>query len=272
MTYFSLRKRDPEPEPEPEPSEEEEVDETEEQPDEEPEPAPAKPPTSWRGALWTGICGPGRWLAVRFGTATAWTVHGIAAWACRFYGGWLAVGVVAGWVLLVLAFVPKEYLDRLTAAIERRTHPDQDGAEADDESAGETPTDPDPADVLDLVRDLIGDSRGVLLTALRQPLRAPDTRAVRKVLAGAGIRVREGVRTGGGNGPGVHRDDLPPVSPETKAVDSERCLPSSAANANTNNTSSGTPQKGIRVHRIGAEGVILYDPADTHRHHRTGNQ
>lgn len=260
MTYFSLRKR--EPEPEPEPVEEEQPDEAEGQPDEEPEPAPAKPPTSWRGALWTGICGPGRWLAVRFGTATAWTVYGIAAWACRFYGGWLAVGVVVVWLLLVLAFTPKEYLDRLTAAIERRIHPDQDDAEADDEtpdeSAGEAPTEPDPADVLDLVRDLIGDSRGVLLTALRQPLRAADTRAVREVLAGAGIRVREGVRTAGGNGPGVHRDDLPPLPPIDGSAPVGSLTCTNAANTNANNRLTVQSREGM---------TIINDPADRHRTH-----
>jgi hypothetical protein len=48
------------------------------------------------GPLLTGLLGPGTWLAVRFGTGTAWTVHVVAVWAVGFYGGWIAAGIGRG--------------------------------------------------------------------------------------------------------------------------------------------------------------------------------
>ncbi len=257
MNLFNLRKHAPEPEPA-----EEIPDDTEEQPSDGLEPTPAPSPTSWRGALWAGICGPGAWIAARFGTGTAWTVHGIAVWACFFYDGWLPLVIPVGWLLLVLAFTPKQYLDQLTAWVEHRIGPghadSEAGRETSDEPAGEEAAWPDPQDVVDLVRDVIGDDRGALLTALRGPLHAADTKAVREVLTAANIRVREGVRTGRGNGPGVHRDDLPHASPELKAADGERCLPSSSANTNANNTIRVQSREGM---------TIITDPADRHRTH-----
>jgi hypothetical protein len=261
MSYFSLRKRAPEPV-------DEDLDEAVEELDDEAaedEPSVQEQPgkeTGLLGACLLGICGPGAWISARFGTGAAWTVHGIAVWACFFYGGWVAAGLVVTWLVLVLAFIPKEYLDRATAAIERRTNPDKTEGEAHadepDEPAEETPAGPDPRDVLDLVRDLIGDDRGALLTTLRQPLRAADTRAVREVLAGAGVRVREGVRTARGNGPGVHRDDLPPASPTLDASPGDRVV----AGERTNNNTANAPRVQSR------EGMtIITDPADRHRTH-----
>lgn len=127
----------------------------------------------------------------------------------------------------------------------------EEGPEAD-------AADPDPQDVTDLVRDLTGDDRGILLTALRQPLRAADTRAVRELLAAAGIPVRPGVRTAAGNGPGVHRDDLPAPTPPPADPSPSCVVAGEAANANTNNA--------LRVHS--QEGMtIISDPADRYRAH-----
>ena len=130
------------------------------------------------------------------------------------------------------------------------------------ETPGEAPegaaADPDPHDVADLVRDLVGDDTGVLLTALRQPLRAADTRAVRELLAAAGIAVRPGVRTRGGNGPGVHRNDLPAPPPPPADLSPNPVAAGEAANTNANNA--------LRVHS--QEGMtIINDPADRHRAH-----
>lgn len=130
--------------------------------------------------------------------------------------------------------------------------------EADEETAGEDPAEHDPHDVVDLVRDLIGDDRGVLLTALRSPLHAADTRAVREALTAADVRVREGVRTAGGNGPGVHRDDLPPLSPPPDRPPVGGVVAGERANTNANNTLRVQSREGM---------TIITDPADRYRTH-----
>ncbi|MFB7440231.1 hypothetical protein ACFC01_18040 [Streptomyces mirabilis] len=126
------------------------------------------------------------------------------------------------------------------------------------EPTEEQPAEPDPQDVEDLVRDLIGDDRGVLLTTLRQPLHAPNTRAVRELLDAAGIRVRPGVRTAGGNGPGVHRDDLTAPSPAPADPPVDVVAAGEDANTNTNNTLRVESREGM---------TIINDPADRHRAH-----
>lgn len=251
MNPFSLRKQPTEPDPEP-------VDDADEASDK----ADEEAPIGWTGALRTGVCGPSIWLAARTSSSTAWTIHSVTGWACVYYGGWLAAGIVTAWLLLVLAFTPKDYLDRLTAAIERRINPGQDNTETDDETPDEAteeaPVQDDPGAVLDAVRQAMAGGRGVLLTGLRGPLRAADTRAVRETLAGAGIRVREGVRTAAGNGPGVHQNDLPPVSPTLDAAPVDRVVPGQPANTNANNTPRVERREGM---------TIITDPADRHRTH-----
>ncbi|NUS83684.1 MAG: hypothetical protein HOY75_13290 [Streptomyces sp.] len=128
-----------------------------------------------------------------------------------------------------------------------------DGKPAEDEAC-----EPDPQDVIDLVRDLIGDDRGILLTALCAPLRAPSTRVVRELLAAAGIRVRPGVRTAGGNGPAVHRDDVPAPHPPSAIPSPGAVAAGGAANANTNNALRVESREGM---------TIINDPADRHRTH-----
>lgn len=129
-------------------------------------------------------------------------------------------------------------------------------AEPDEED--DEPASPDPQDVADLVRDLIGDDRGVLLTALRQPLHAADTRAVKELLASASISVRLGVRTRAGNGPGVHRDDLPAVAPPPADPSPDDVAAGQPANTNANNTLRVESREGM---------TIINDPADRHRTH-----
>ncbi|MDX3645310.1 hypothetical protein [Streptomyces sp. MB09-02B] len=182
-------------------------------------------------------------LIARFGWKTVLIAAAVLLYAANRYRTWipygLAVACTAAWM-----HAPKE-----------ARHDDE---EDDDEPTGEEPAGPDPQDVTDLVRDLIGDDRGILLTALRQPLQAADTRAVREVLSEAGIRVRDGVRTAGGNGPGVHRHDLPPLPPalDSPAVGSLTCT--NAANANANNELRVESREGM---------TIITDPADRHRAH-----
>jgi hypothetical protein len=182
-------------------------------------------------------------LAARFGWKTVLAAAAVLLYAAFRYRTWIPYG-------LALACV--------AAWMHAPGDDPEETEEADDEPAGEEPAEPDPQDVTDLVRDLIGDDRGVLLTALRQPLHAADTRAVRKVLAAANIRVREGVRTGRGNGPGVHRNDLPHSSPAVNNP-SEGCVfAGEDANNNATNTLRVTRREGM---------TIINDPADRHRTH-----
>lgn len=250
MTYFNLRKR-AEPEPEEE-VEEEQLEEAEGEPEKE------KSAKTY-GPIATGLLGPGQWIAARVGTGWAWGIHGAAVWAIGYYGGWVAVGVILVWLLLVGLFTPQEFLDRLASWIEKRMGVQRaEPGKTGDEPAVEDPPRPDPQDVLDLVRDVIGSDRGVLLTGLCGPLRAPSTKAVREVLAGADIRVREGVRTGGGNGPGVHRGDLPTPPPPLDDRPAGGVAAGESANTNTNS--------GLRVES--REGMtIISDPADRRRTH-----
>ncbi|MEU8885670.1 hypothetical protein [Streptomyces hydrogenans] len=100
----------------------------------------------------------------------------------------------------------------------------------------DTAPEAEPVDIVAVLQALGEGGNGVLLTALREAADLPDTKTVRTLLADADIRVRAGVRTPAGNGPGVHADDIPTPSPTTSSPSPTGCLCSSeAANANTNN-------------------------------------
>lgn len=201
MSYFNLRKH---PEPEREPVEEEQSEAAEEEPEGE--------PVATRGPIITGLLGPGAWIAARLGTGVAWGVHAVAVWAIGHYGGWLAVGIILVWLLAVLLFVPREYLDRLTAAIERRAAPPpkQPAAPA---SGGELET------VRRLLLDLIGEAHGVhlrtVLTHLQQhgQWEGRTVAELRVHLEALGVLVRPKVKVGGTPTRGVLRADLEALSP-----------------------------------------------------------
>lgn len=132
----------------------------------------------------------------------------------------------------------------------------------------DVPADDDEgADEVDIVAVLQQLERSVLLTELRAETGLPDTKAVKALLSAADIPWK-GVRTPAGNGPGVHKDDIPVVSPVADDPHEERCCCRSEANNNTNNDREEEPEEGLRVERIGASGMIVYDPSDTVRHHR----
>lgn len=120
MTYFQLRKREHDPEPD---EVDEEVAEAEGEPEDKPQPMAKKAqPTGWPGAIWCGLRGPWRWLASHFGdygVTIAWSLHIGSPWAFFYYRGWVAAGLVLVWPLAILLFVPKEFKDRASAAIER---------------------------------------------------------------------------------------------------------------------------------------------------------
>lgn len=206
MTYFNLRKHAATPEPKV--VDEEEFDET----DDEPETA-AAPPAGWAGALQLGVCGPGAWITARFGITTSWTVHVVAVWAFFYYGAWVAAGIAAGWTLAVLVFVPREYLDRAAAVVERRFTP---------------PPKPPPSvapggereSVRRLLLDLIGEAHGVHLKTVLAHLQDHGQWEGKKVadlrvhLQALGIPVDPKLRVGRVPTRGVSRtalEALPPV-------------------------------------------------------------
>ncbi|MFM9616832.1 hypothetical protein ACKI14_02580 [Streptomyces turgidiscabies] len=201
MTYFQLRKRDPEDEPD-EAVDEEETGE-EEAVDEAPPPAPA----GLLGALWMGFCGPGHWLTAHGRAGAAWVLYPGSVWAVGYYGGWTAIGVPAAWLVLVVLFMPREFKDRVSAWIERRI--------AGPASAGEEAAVPP---IVTVMWKLIGDAPGVHLKTLAAALQkaAPegaeevvDKAAVRAKLGALNIPLRGSVRDAAGKvNEGVHRDDL----------------------------------------------------------------
>jgi hypothetical protein len=114
------------------------------------------------------------------------------------------------------------------------------------EAAVEPPAPPSREVIAGALYGLYRGGSGVLLTALRQHLSLPHTRAVREVLGEAGIRVREGVRTPAGNGPGIHTDDFPPQPPSPDLYQGEAVVAGQSANNNNANAESGG-EKGFGV-------------------------
>ncbi|MGW0837523.1 hypothetical protein [Streptomyces prunicolor] len=191
MTYFHLRKHAPESEPEEdEPAEGDASEEA--------------APENAAGALWAGVSGPGRWLTARGRPGLSWLLYAGSAWAAGFYGGWTAVGLIAAWLLLVLLFLPPDFKDRLTAALERLDTPRP-------KRSPEPAVDP----VVPLLWHLIGDAPGVHLKALTAHLQAAapeqalDKDAVRAHLTALRITVKPSVRDATGRvNDGVHGADL----------------------------------------------------------------
>ncbi|MFG2976281.1 hypothetical protein ACGFYY_25275 [Streptomyces sp. NPDC048331] len=112
-------------------------------------------------------------------------------------------------------------------------------------------------DIVAALQGLAAGGEHVRLTQLQEAAGLPDTKAVRALLDEAGIPVRTGVRAGGKNGPGVHHDDVPPLSASIVGAPSGGCLCSSAANTNTNNTAPPAPREGLRVEPIGQSGSVI---------------
>lgn len=171
--------------------------------------------------------------------------------ACRSAGEWpthTVLALLAAWLGGALG-TARRTRDAAPArkpgkAVEKTTDPPP--PDTPDEAPEEPPAGPSPEAVVEALHALVGEGRGVLLTTLRTHLQLPDTRAVREVLSGAGIRVRPGVRTTAGNGPGVHLSDVPPLRSPLDPPQEGRCLPGQSANANANNTSDPT-EKGLRA-------------------------
>jgi hypothetical protein len=203
VSFISLRK------PEPEPVDED-LDETAEEPED--EAAVEEVPGTWTAAILAGVCGPGAWLAARFGTGVAWGAHLVGLWACFFYRGWTAVTIVLVWLLAVLLFTPREHLERAAAAIEQLGERHRDTTPEDTAETGEEqPLIP----IVTVLWQLIGNAPGVHLKTLTKHLQAAapetpvDRAQVRVKLAALGIPVRGSVRDAAGKvNEGVHRDGL----------------------------------------------------------------
>lgn len=120
-------------------------------------------------------------------------------------------------------------------------------------------------DVGEALRRLVGDDNGVLLTRLRDDLKLPDTKVVKQLLDEAGIKWKA-VRTSQGNGPGVHKGDIPAdPSPVVVGAHGGGCCCRSDDNSNTDNSEDGAPEKGIRVvHTDG--GLRIHDLRSDDRH------
>lgn len=131
-----------------------------------------------------------------------------------------------------------------------------------DRRRGETDEEETPVDILGVLRDLTEGGDNARLTQIQEAARLPTTKAVRLLLEGAGVRIRDGVRGGGKNGPGVHKDDVPPLPAPESGTPSGGCLCSSAANTNTNNGASEGARKGLSVEAIGHAGSVIRDPSE----------
>ncbi|MET9819593.1 hypothetical protein [Streptomyces sp. NPDC006355] len=163
---------------------------------------------------------------------------------------------------------PKAFAARLSAALARpsakaspeapaeasaepaetpATEPGQEAAEELEETpVQEAPAAPSRDQIVRALHALVGGSSGVLHTALRDHLRYPSTRAVREALEAANIPSRSGVRAVGGNGPGVHRADIPPLPPSQEGDQESPLSQVTATNNNANNTGEG-PREGLAV-------------------------
>ncbi|MBP0452394.1 hypothetical protein J5Y04_23025 [Kitasatospora sp. RG8] len=168
--------------------------------------------------------------------------------------------VVAGgltlWVLVALALgqtTPEQAEQPPAGAPD--VAPDGGAEEDQDEPEDTAPTGPTPADVHRLVASRTVGGTSLLLTRITAELAPyhpgwePSTKAVRALLAEAGIPVREGVRTPDGNGPGVHHQDVPALpSPSAPALAPSVVAnvgPGRSANANANNTDEPAGREGF---------------------------
>lgn len=149
---------------------------------------------------------------------------------------------------------PNTFAARLAAALSRPSpeapaeaspEPAEEPGEEAGEELEETPVQeaapaPSRDDIVRALHALVGGSSGVLHTALRDRLRYPSTRAVREALEAAHIPSRSGVRAVGGNGPGVHRRDIPPLPPPREGSPGSGVVAGQGANNNANNAGEGS--------------------------------
>ena len=205
MTYFNLRKR-----AEQEPDESAEAIEAE--PEEEAAEDEEEGPVGLGSAVWAGVSGPGRWLAARGRVDVAWCLYAGSLWAPFYYGGWVAVGVPAVWLVMTLAFMPREAKGRAAAWFERRDHtPAAPPVKASPEGGREG--------ILRLLYDLIGEARGVHLSTVLTHLQehgqweGKEVADLRRHLEALGIPVQPKLKIGKTPTRGVAKADLDALPP-----------------------------------------------------------
>lgn len=183
-------------------------------------------------AFWDDIPPKERLARLAALTVVCWIVGGVALAERRALWVMLAAWCLTAWV-----------------AGRDAVYADEEHEQGEEEQPG-----PDAADMADIVREL-GAGTGVLLTRLRDQLleeypgRGWTTKDVRSLLTSAGVRVRDGVRvTGVGNGPGVHRDDVPaPLSPTAPPAPVGVVAAGQGANANANNVTVTRHANGAHI-------------------------
>ncbi|MFF5029234.1 hypothetical protein ACFY2J_34125 [Streptomyces collinus] len=176
----------------------------------------------------------------------------------------MVVALVAAWRVIVAFPYVAYFVAGVLATVGLQTARARWGkGRQDDDGHDDEAEQPDVGETL---RRLVGDDKGVLLTALRDDLKLPDTKHVKALLKAAGIPWKA-VRTREGNGPAVHREAIPPApSPLAADTHGDGCCCRSDENSNSNNSGGEGPEKGIRVERIDG-GIRIYDLDDNHRHH-----
>lgn len=127
--------------------------------------------------------------------------------------------------------------------------------------SAEEDAEPEELDVVEALQHLGQKGDSVLLTQLQKRLGAADTKAVKALLDGAGVRWRDGVRTPAGNGPGVHQEDIPAPPPREETPSESGCSCSSEP-------TTPTPTTGPTVAAIGLAGVVVKDGSEVSRSHR----
>jgi hypothetical protein len=134
----------------------------------------------------------------------------------------------------------------------------REGRHGDDQTSNAKVEQPDVGEAL---RRLVGDDNGVLLTRLRDDLKLPDTKVVKRLLDADGITWK-GVRTSRGNGPGVHVKDIPPAPSPVAEAHGDGCCCRSGDNTNSDNGPEGDGEKGVRVDRTDT-GFTVHDLVET---------
>ncbi|MFI0827234.1 hypothetical protein ACH4Q7_22575 [Streptomyces roseolus] len=160
-------------------------------------------------------------------------------------------------------------LARVTGRWKSDPEEDEDQAEEDDEEEGdedpeeddeetpvegpdlapaegspEAPADPSREALIEALHHLYRGGSGVLHTALRDHLSLPDTRAVKRLLDGAGIPHKPGVRTPAGNGPGTHRQDFPAPPPAQGSPQGAGVVAGQMPTTNNNNSANASEGQG----------------------------
>ncbi|MQY13762.1 hypothetical protein SRB5_39140 [Streptomyces sp. RB5] len=178
---------------------------------------------------------------------------------------WFILALAGAFVGTAVALHPRLWAV-VAAAVLARAYAAGRRAAVVDETAEETyeEYEADPVDVVAVVWNLIGQSKGVHLATVAQALTDAgsgevwSTVDVRQLLDDAGVPVRHSVRaTGMGVAVGVHRDDLPPLPSPTP---SEAPCSGVAAQV-TAATATATPA----VEEIGGGAALIVTPSGPRR-------